>query len=68
MKIVGSYGFPISIYPGMQETQLRGQTQMLKDLLEDEENFQKIYEMEKVICMKTEAIARGNYLLVKRRM
>ena len=63
LKIVGSYGFPISIYPGMQETQLRGQTQMLKDLLEDEENFQKIYEMEKVICMKPEAVARGNNLI-----
>ncbi len=64
LKIEGLYGFPVSIYPGMQETQLRGQSENLSDLLSSKNNFDKIYNLEKHLSLSAEAAARGNNLII----
>lgn len=62
VNLVG--GFPTLIYPGYQETQHRGSTSTLADLLQDPGNFKRIFEMERELITDPEAAARGNNLLV----
>ena len=57
-------GFPVSIYPGYDETQLEGSTQQIVDILGSKENFQKIFEIEKALLQQPEVAARGNNLFV----
>jgi ubiquinone/menaquinone biosynthesis C-methylase UbiE len=58
-------GFPTAIYPGMQETQLVGSSENLSNILDDEYNFQKVYEIEKRLLEDGDNIAaRGNNLFV----
>jgi len=56
-------GFPICIYPGYQETQITGNTQKLKDFLSDPQNFQRVYNAELDLILKTKTgSGRGNNL------
>ena len=64
IDVIGVYGFPITIYPGMQETQLKGQTDSLSDVLSDKTKFDKIFELEKSIYKNQEAASRGNQLII----
>ena len=64
IDVIGIYGFPITIYPGMQETQLKGQTESLSDVLSDKTKFDKIFELEKSIYKNQEAASRGNQLII----
>jgi len=58
------HGFPITIYPGMQETQINGSSQQISDILEDPNNFDLIYNLEKNLTLEREAASRGNNLFV----
>jgi SAM-dependent methyltransferase len=57
-------GFPVSIYPGFQETQLTGSTGRIVDVLGDDVRFKRIFELEKGLILNKDAAARGNNLLV----
>lgn len=57
-------GFPSLIYPGYSETQLRGQTKALSDLLEDENIFNQIFDLEKEALKDEEIAARGNNIFI----
>ncbi|UAC48065.1 class I SAM-dependent methyltransferase [Bacillus aquiflavi] len=56
-------GFPAFIYPGYQETQLEGNTEKIKDILENEEVFNTIYQLEKSFLTE-ETASRGNNLFI----
>jgi SAM-dependent methyltransferase len=55
-------GFPVSIYPGYQETQISGSTERLANLLECPERFARLLEIEKALISSNVA-ARGNNLM-----
>ena len=59
-------GFPISIYPGYQETQLEGQTATLAQCLEDQKRFEVIRDIEMLLINNTssESASRGNNLFI----
>ena len=57
-------GFPITIYPGMQETQIKGSSTHVTDILTSSEVFNKIYEVEKVLFQNPDTAARGNQLYI----
>lgn len=57
-------GFPVCIYPGMQETQLFGQTDSLKNLLSNKETYNKIFDIEMNLYKNEEAAARGNQIMI----
>ena len=57
-------GFPITIYPGMQETQIQGNSQHIKDILSDKEIFDKIYNIEKKLFNNSDIAARGNQIYI----
>lgn len=64
IDVLGIYGFPIVIYPGMQETQLRGQTETISSILSNQLEFNKIFDIEKSLYKNQEAAARGNQLII----
>ena len=55
-------GFPLTLYPGFQETQIEGDSEKNKNLLSDKENLKRVFEQEKKLLFKEEAAARGNNL------
>lgn len=57
-------GFPSLIYPGYLETQLHGQTETIASLLENERNFNNIYEMEENALSDRTLAARGNNIFI----
>lgn len=57
-------GFPITIYPGMQETQIQGNSQHIKDILSDKDTFDKIYDIEKKLFKNSDIAARGNQIYI----
>ena len=57
-------GFPITIYPGMQETQIKGSSEHVTDILTSAEIFNKIYETEKVLFQNPDTASRGNQLYI----
>jgi ubiquinone/menaquinone biosynthesis C-methylase UbiE len=63
LKNIFISGFPSSIYPQMQETQLHGSTEGLVNLLEDQEQFQRILAIEKQLLGFSDLAARGNQLI-----
>lgn len=56
-------GFPSTIYPQYQETQIQGSTKSLSNLLIDENYFNGILEIEKQLLEFTDIAARGNQLI-----
>ena len=61
---VSVFGFPVTIYPGMQETQITGSTGKIANLLENSDNYKNIYKLEQLLSSKGEVAARGNNLFV----
>jgi len=57
-------GFPNLIYPGYQETQLRGSTVVLQNVLGTQENFDAIYVMEYLAQMDDAIVARSNNIFI----
>jgi hypothetical protein len=57
-------GFPLCIYPGMQETQLFGQTNDLANLLLNKDTFNRIFNIEMDLYKREEAAARGNQIMI----
>ncbi|MBN1275308.1 class I SAM-dependent methyltransferase [Candidatus Woesearchaeota archaeon] len=57
-------GFPVTIYPGYQETRISGDTASLKDILSGEESYGRILAIEKNLVEYADAAARGNNLLM----
>lgn len=57
-------GFPITIYPGMQETQIDGNSKHIQDILANEDTFNKIYEIERELFKNTDTAARGNQIYI----
>ncbi len=43
---VDVFGFPVTIYPGMQETQITGSTEKIANLLENSDNYTNIYKLQ----------------------
>jgi len=57
-------GFPITIYPGMQETQIDGNSKHVQDILTNENVFNKIYEIERELSKNSDIAARGNQIYI----
>jgi SAM-dependent methyltransferase len=64
LEVVSISGFPALIYPGYAETQLFGQTDRLVDVLDDTEQFDRIFEIERKLLGRQDVAARGNNLVV----
>lgn len=64
LKEIEVYGFPITIYPGMEETQITGSSERVANLLENVDNYEKIYKLEKKLLMRCDSSGRGNNLFV----
>lgn len=56
-------GFPITVYPQKEETDIRGNSNQSKNIFSNENNVNRLFEIEKNLCPQTEAAARGNNLL-----
>lgn len=61
-KKVECYGFPLTVYPGMEETYLHGSSKHLNNLFAEPYRT-KLMELEKNLCLQTELCARGNNIL-----
>ena len=57
-------GFPITIYPGMQETQIDGNSEHVQDILSDEKTFNEIYNIEKSLFKNSDTASRGNKIYI----
>lgn len=57
-------GFPVTLYPGMEETTIDGNTASLAVLLGDGERRNWMLEFELEMCQDSRLAARGNNLLV----
>ncbi|MGL5828501.1 MAG: class I SAM-dependent methyltransferase [Angustibacter sp.] len=57
-------GTPVFLYPGYAETQLRGSTAKLDDILSDAASRAGILELEKSVLGQSELAVRGNNLFV----
>lgn len=64
LDVKGIFGFPVTIYPGMQETQIAGSTVRIANLLENSDNYNNVYKLEEQLSHKEEVAARGNNLLI----
>lgn len=63
LKVESNVGFPVTIYPNFQETQLKGSTKSLSDLLSSRDTLDRIYKIEKSL-LADEAAPRGNNLFI----
>ncbi len=63
LKNVSVYGFPVSLYPGYEETRLKGSTKKIDTLLSNK-NYLKIFSIEKELILNEDASGRGNNLFV----
>lgn len=59
---VSVIGFPITIYPEKEETQISGSSKSVKDMLEFQDQFDRIFQLERSIIYNEEAASRGNNL------
>lgn len=57
-------GFPITIYPGMQETQIEGNSKHVQDILSNPEVFDDVYNIEKELFKNHDIAARGNQIYI----
>jgi ubiquinone/menaquinone biosynthesis C-methylase UbiE len=60
---IKTYGFPITIYPNMEETTLSQNSKYMKESLSQKDIMEKLIETESEVCLEKEAAARGNMLL-----
>lgn len=56
-------GFPSVIYPGINETKIEGSTASIDDLLNQEDGFNKIKNIELQLYKRTDISARGNQII-----
>lgn len=63
-KEVNIIGFPNFIYPNIEDTKIEGQNKQSKNILKNEEVFDKILEIEFQECFNKDIAGRGNTLLV----
>lgn len=63
-KEVEIIGFPNFVYPNIEDTRVEGQSDKSKGILENEEFFNKIIEIEFQECFNKDISGRGNALLV----
>ena len=61
-KNVSCYGFPITLYPGMEETFVHGSTANIVNLLESNHQS-KLLEIEKKLCLQSKLSSRGNNII-----
>lgn len=64
LQVVLLTGFPSVIYPGFQETQIKGSTRNLQDLLSNQKDFDRIYNLEKRLLQEKDIAARGNNIFI----
>lgn len=64
LKIVKLTGFPNTIYPGFQETQIKGSTESIMELLTKEKVFTKILKLETKLIEQPDISARGNNIFI----
>lgn len=57
-------GFPVTIYPGTEETKIEGETQYISDMLSKQENFNSIFYIEKSLLIRPETSSRGNNIFI----
>ncbi|OKI02546.1 hypothetical protein A6A06_16145 [Streptomyces sp. CB02923] len=57
-------GFPATLYPSFQETQIEGSSKHIVDLLEDPQVFADVLDMEKTITAMPDVAARGNNIFI----
>jgi len=62
-KEINILGFPITIYPGYEETQIKDSSNGIKDILSNENIFNEIYNIE-INLISEENSTRGNNLFV----
>jgi len=62
-RLVKIYGFPITIYPNMEETTLSQNSKYMEENLTQKNIMEKLIKIESKICLEEEAAARGNMLL-----
>lgn len=62
-KEVKIFGFPVTIYPEIQETKISGNTRNIEEILSDKKIFEKIEKIEKNLILNEDIAARGNNLL-----
>jgi ubiquinone/menaquinone biosynthesis C-methylase UbiE len=61
---VYTIGFPIFIYPGIEETRICGSSEHIAALLNQKDNFDMIFNIERGMIYNPEIAARGNNLFV----
>jgi SAM-dependent methyltransferase len=66
LEIEQLMGFPVLLYPGQEETALRGQSTGLATLLAT--SFERVAELERVAMREPDAIGRGNNLFIAGRL
>ena len=64
LKEIHTYGFPVTIYPQLENTAISGSGKRTKAILEDADTFAIIEEIEKQLVLCEEAAPRGNSLFV----
>lgn len=64
LKEIHTYGFPVTIYPQLEDTAISGSGKRTKAILEDADTFAIIEEIEKQLVLCEEAAPRGNSLFV----
>lgn len=62
LEPVMTRGFPVSVYPGYEETQISGNTETLRDLLSTE--FERVFDIERHLSKSPDAAARGNNVML----
>lgn len=63
-RVATAYGFPVTLYPGMQETHIEGSSAGAIRTLSDDGRVQRLLALERSLCRRPEAASRGNNLLV----
>jgi ubiquinone/menaquinone biosynthesis C-methylase UbiE len=64
LKNVRVLGFPVTVYPGTEETKISGNSVSVDRTLGNKKTFDMIFELEKKLVMNEEAASRGNNLFV----
>ena len=64
IKAIRVTGFPVSLYPGLLETKIKGNTKLISYLFKNESNFNNLIKIEDILTDKEDVAARGNNLFV----
>lgn len=56
-------GFPVTVYPQIEETEIRGNSSQAKRIFSNPENFERLLKIELQLSKQAEAASRGNNLL-----